>query len=456
MMRWWRWENKSKVIFRVVKNSTNVRERRGRRSDCWGRKGRESMWGEGWGWEEGAGCGQGGVGRQIRKLRQRSSTSNKGWGLSRSGRRRAPVSSFPADHLPPLAGCWGCSLAPGPASRAPGSTDQHASRMDPKDGQCSLPPSRLIILFSNSPRYIFPSAQPSSARLVSGPSFPSSRPVQTISLGSKEVGVQVAFLCCWFPAEHGPLLLLVLRTAHVRPPLAPSMIGLAHHTLCSLPLPTVLLVRSWPTGAFAAPPCSSSSLFHYLLLLPKPLSLSPYKWLRRSPGECAAAPIMSPWFLVSCTLSRKVTGPGQCNLHCCIKLSVEAKLICARLAICLSHCLAAQSIRRLFSTSLLQACPWEAEIDWDLREQNYSNNLKETIITESYQCQHSAKHEIAIKPQIQYIPKRIYWMEKAVEWGFFGAPSPSPVHMVISKPQVNESITLVIDCSIFSESGPIH
>lgn len=45
--------------------------------------------------EEGAGCGQG-EGHQIRKLRQRSSTSNKGWGLSRSGRRRAPVSSFPS------------------------------------------------------------------------------------------------------------------------------------------------------------------------------------------------------------------------------------------------------------------------------------------------------------------------------------------------------------------------
>ena len=45
---------------------------------------------------------------------------------------------------------------------------------------------------------------------------------------------------------------------------------------------------------------------------PNSLSLSfPLQMALQQPWECAAAPIMSPWFLVSCTLSRKVTGPDN-------------------------------------------------------------------------------------------------------------------------------------------------
>lgn len=127
------------------------------------------MWGEGVGMRRVRGVAK--ARASDPELRQRSSTSNKGWGLSRSGRRRAPVSSFPSwttSHLLRDAGVLPSSWPRLP--RAPGSASQHAPRMDPKDGQCSLATqSALIILFSNSPRYIFPfsSAQLSPSRVRS-------------------------------------------------------------------------------------------------------------------------------------------------------------------------------------------------------------------------------------------------------------------------------------------------
>lgn len=79
-----------------------------------------------------------------------------------------------------------------------------------------------------------------------------------------------------------------------------------------------------------------------------------------------------------------------------------------------------------------------------------------TIIYQTHPTVNFTKTRNSHQTPIQYILKQIYWMEKAVEWGFFSAGSPRPlslpVHVVISKPQVNESIILVIDCSIFRES----
>lgn len=117
------------------------------------------------------------------------------------------------DHLPPLAGCWGWSppsapwlLAPPP--RAPGPADQHA----PKDGPQGWPvqPGHPVGSSHFSPTPLgtsFPSVQLSSARLVSRSLLPfiqasaNHLPRQQGSWGSG------GLLFCWFPAEHGPLLL---------------------------------------------------------------------------------------------------------------------------------------------------------------------------------------------------------------------------------------------------------
>ena len=141
------------------------------------------------------------------------------------------------DHLPPLAGCWGWSpwnapwlLAPAP--RVPGPTDQQA----PKDGQCSLATQSAHHTLLQLPSVHLP-LQFSSAQPVScpGPSSSLSRPVQTISLGSKEVGVQVAFSLLLVPsrARASPAS-SPQNSACPASPISP-MIGPVHHTLCSLP-----------------------------------------------------------------------------------------------------------------------------------------------------------------------------------------------------------------------------
>lgn len=85
-----------------------------------------------------------------------------------------------------------------------------------------------------------------------------------------------------------------------------------------------VLTHSFPHSSLF---CSSSAtLFYYpqtaplslflslslSLFPPFPLSLSlSLQMALKQPWECIAAPIMSPWFLVSCTLSRKVTRPDN-------------------------------------------------------------------------------------------------------------------------------------------------
>ena len=242
MMRWWRWENKARSSFEWLKKPTNVRERRGRRSGLLRTVRETNLCGVKGGDEQGAGCGGQGEGRQIRKPRQRSSTSNKGWGLSRSGRRRAPVSFFPnwtTSHLLRDAGGGARGMLPGSWPRPPGCLVQLISkppRMDPKDGQCSLATQSAHHTLLQLPSVHLP-LQFSSAQPVScpGPSSPLSRPVQTISLGSKEVGVQVAFSLLLVPsrARASPAS-SPQNSACPASPISP-MIGPVHHTLCSLP-----------------------------------------------------------------------------------------------------------------------------------------------------------------------------------------------------------------------------
>ena len=97
------------------------------------------------------------------------------------------------------------------------------------------PISRLITLFSNSPRYIFPfsSAQLSPSRIAVP--LPLSRPVQTISLGRKEVGVQVAFSLLLVPSRaRASRASSPQNSACPASPIS-AAIGPAQHTLCSLP-----------------------------------------------------------------------------------------------------------------------------------------------------------------------------------------------------------------------------
>lgn len=85
-------------------------------------------------------------------------------------------------------------------------------------------------------------------------------------------------------------------------------------THSTAPLPRVYLVQSHPGELRAA--ClfwvTSAHLpcFCYLKSLSLSLSL-PLQMALQRPWECTAAPIMSPRFLVSCTLSRKVTRPDN-------------------------------------------------------------------------------------------------------------------------------------------------
>lgn len=140
----------------------------------------------------------------------------------------------------------------------------------------------------------------------------------------KEVGVQFTSLCCWFPAEHCLLGLLQKDPATPSPFL--PWVGPVQHTLNNFP--SNGLVQSSPTASLT-PPCSAlaqlpcfiipklppslfSSLSHFFLPFPLSSSLSlSLQMALKQPWECIAAPIMSPWFLVSCTLSRKVTRPDN-------------------------------------------------------------------------------------------------------------------------------------------------
>lgn len=145
------------------------------------------------------------------------------------------------DHLPPLAGCRGGALPvlPGSWRCPPGSLVQLITtppRMDPKDGQCSLANQSAHHTFLQLPSVRL-SLQFSSAQLVSwrGPSSPLSRPVQTISLGRKEVGVQVAFSLLLVPSRaRASRASSPQNSACPASPISPT-IGPAHHTLCSLP-----------------------------------------------------------------------------------------------------------------------------------------------------------------------------------------------------------------------------
>lgn len=138
-------------------------------ADCWGRRGRESMWGEGWGW---GGCGVWPRrGASDPEAQAEKFHVKQGVGTFQVWPAKSTCEFLSQlDHLPPLAGCWGCSLAPGPASQ--GAWFNWSARPQgwtPRMASAAWPPSRLIILFSNSPRYIFPfsSAQLSPSRVRS-------------------------------------------------------------------------------------------------------------------------------------------------------------------------------------------------------------------------------------------------------------------------------------------------
>lgn len=262
MMPWWRWENKARSSFEWLKKATNVRERMGRRSGLLRTVRETNLCGLKGGDEECAGCGGHGEGSQIRKARQRSSTSNKGQGLSRSGQERARVSFFPSwttSHLLRDAEVEPsqCSLAPGAAPQGAWSNwSPRPQGWTPRMASAAWPISRLITLFSNSPRYVFPfsSAQLSSSRVAVPPPLYPGQCKPSPSAGRK-LGFRWPSLCCWFPAEHGPLGLLVLRTAHVRPP--PSLPRLDQPTTHSVASPSNSSVSSVLTKRTQSFVCAS-------------------------------------------------------------------------------------------------------------------------------------------------------------------------------------------------------
>lgn len=249
-------------------------------------RGRESMWGEGWGW---GGCGVWpSEGVRSRKLRQRSSTSNKGGdfpGLAGEEHLWVP---FPAG--PPPTSCGMLEVLPSSWPRPPRRLVQLIN-LRPKDGPQGWPvqpghPSRLIILFSNSPRYIFPfsSAQLSPSRVrsllpfIPGQCKPSPR--QQGSWGSGGLLSTAGSQQAWASPASSPqnsACPALPRLFHIGP--GPS------HTLWP-PLPTVLLVRSWPRKLVVCASLFCFLLFTTLLLLPT-LSLSfPLQIALRSPGIC--------------------------------------------------------------------------------------------------------------------------------------------------------------------------
>ena len=149
--------------------------------------------------------------------------------------------SFPAGPPPTSCGMqrWSPPSAPwllAPPPREPGPTDQHA----PKDGPQGWPvqPGQSVGSSHFSPTPLgmsFPSVQLSSARLVSRSPLPLSRPVQTISLGRKEVGVQVAFSLLLVPSRARASRASSLQNSVCPASPISAAIGPAQHTLCSLP-----------------------------------------------------------------------------------------------------------------------------------------------------------------------------------------------------------------------------
>ena len=138
-------------------------------------------------------------------------------------------------------------LAPPP--REPGPTDQHA----PKDGPQGWPvqPGQSVGSSHFSPTPLgtsFPSVQLSSARLVSRSPFLYPGQCKPSPSAGRKLGFRWPSPCCWFPAEHGPLGLLVLRTARVRPP--PSLPRLDQPSTHSAASPSTSSVLTKRTQSF--------------------------------------------------------------------------------------------------------------------------------------------------------------------------------------------------------------
>lgn len=210
------------------------------------------------------------------------------------------VGFFPLSKLPPPPGCGGWAPVGLMGSGACPSMGGAGALVPP----C---PPRVA-------RAACYSAQLSPLQLRSAPS----QAAQTISPGGEEDEVPMSSCLCCFPAEpclscyqpsDGAFPSLPVsptewtRPAHTRSllfqwlvpsdqedsGLGPLLLVLAHFCLTTL----LLLPQVSPS-----------------LSPPSPLSL-PLQMALQRPWECMAAPVMSPWFLVSCTLSRKVTGPDN-------------------------------------------------------------------------------------------------------------------------------------------------
>ena len=158
------------------------------------------------------------------------------------------------DHLPPLVGCRGGArpVLPGSWPHPPGSLVQLIStppRMDPKDGQCSLANQSAHHTFLQLPLVClslqFCSAQPVSCR---GPPFLYPGQCKPSPSAGRKLGFRWPSPCCWFPAEHGPLGLLVFRTACVRPPR--SLPRLDQPSTRSAASPSTSSVRTKRTQSF--------------------------------------------------------------------------------------------------------------------------------------------------------------------------------------------------------------
>ena len=178
-----------------------------------------------------------------------------------------------------------------------------------QDSQCSLaglfcsahfPPALLSTFFTSH----------SSAHLRVPPPHPGQH--KPFLQAERRLGLRSLVLRCCLPTEHClSCSQLWEQSLSLCPPSLP-WIGPAHHTLHSPPAKG--LVQSQPGELRAA--ClfwvTSAHLpcFCYLKSLSLSLSL-PLQMALQRPWECTAAPIMSPRFLVSCTLSRKVTGPDN-------------------------------------------------------------------------------------------------------------------------------------------------
>lgn len=153
------------------------------------------------------------------------------------------------------------------------------------------------------------SAQPSS------PARPQPRPAQTISAGAEEDWVRVCSSPCGFPTEPCLSCLQPSRRSFSLPPSVSHGVDPPNSRSGASPssgfLPLCPAQEDWGFLLVLAHFCLTTWLLLPQVSLSPPSSLPPLTNGFAAALGVQAAPVMSPWFLVSCTLSRKVTGPDN-------------------------------------------------------------------------------------------------------------------------------------------------